>query len=140
MNQTNTAISETLITAYHATNYHVYTEPSFTLKVDQKSEQLLDLFHQKNCNSAAFITAHNPFSKTVSEVENNQRNEQLLKVIQQYETINGKGLSEDEQHGEDSFLVLGLGPKESIEIGNQFEQNAIVWVGENAIPKLVLIR
>jgi hypothetical protein len=42
--------------------------------------------------------------------------------------------------GERSFLVLGLVPEAAKSLGAQFGQNAIVWSGADAIPRLILLR
>ncbi|SHL69343.1 Protein of unknown function [Nitrosospira sp. Nsp11] len=41
---------------------------------------------------------------------------------------------------EKSFLALGLDLKESSALGKEFGQNAIVWAGADAIPRLILLR
>jgi hypothetical protein len=41
---------------------------------------------------------------------------------------------------EKSFLVLGLDLETSRALGREFNQNAIVWAGTDAIPRLVLLR
>lgn len=41
---------------------------------------------------------------------------------------------------EKSFFVLGLDLNTSKSLGRQFNQNAIVWIGSNAIPQLILLR
>lgn len=41
---------------------------------------------------------------------------------------------------EESFLVLSIGVEAAKKLGNQFEQNAIVWVDSNAILKLIFLR
>jgi hypothetical protein len=42
--------------------------------------------------------------------------------------------------GEDSVLVLGISKDVSIDFGRQYRQNAIVWLGEDATPELVLLK
>ena len=44
-----------------------------------------------------------------------------------------------EWESEDSFLVLGISLEGAQELGAAYGQNAIVWCGEDAIPKLVLL-
>ena len=41
---------------------------------------------------------------------------------------------------ERSFLVLGLDLEASRALGREFKQNAIVWSGSDAIPRLILLR
>ena len=42
--------------------------------------------------------------------------------------------------GEASCLVLGLSIDIARALGTEFEQNAIVWCGADAVPELVLLR
>lgn len=41
---------------------------------------------------------------------------------------------------EKSFLALGLDLETSQVLGREFGQNAIVWAGADAIPRLILLR
>ena len=41
---------------------------------------------------------------------------------------------------EPSLLVLGLDRVAASELGRRWDQNAVVWVGEDATPELVLLR
>ena len=132
-----------LISAYEVTNFHVKAEPAFTLKVGKASEELKALFNQNNVTSAAFITAWNPYSNSLSDEENQSRNDQLKNelIIRSLKLIDGFGQDPLGQwSGEDSFLVLGIDLEASKKLGNQFEQNAIVWMDEDAVPKLILLR
>ena len=132
-----------LISAYEVTNFHVKAEPAFTLNVGKGSEELKTLFKQNKVTSAAFITAWNPYSKSLSVKENQARNDQLKNelIIRSLKIIDGFGQDPLGQwSGEDSFLVLGIDLEASKKLGNQFEQNAIVWLDIDAIPKLILLK
>lgn len=41
---------------------------------------------------------------------------------------------------EKSFFVLSLDLNASKSLGRQFNQNAIVWISNDAIPRLILLR
>jgi hypothetical protein len=57
------------------------------------------------------------------------------------EAIEGSGSEEGtDWPSEKSYFALGLKRGESIEIGRHFDQDAIVWVCENAVPELILLR
>lgn len=132
-----------LISAYEVTNFHVKTEPAFTLNVGKASEELKTLFKQNNVSNAAFITAWNPYSKSLSDEENKARNNELKNelIIRSLKFIDGFGQDQLGQwSGEDSFLVLGIELEASKKLGSQFEQNAIVWSDKDAIPQLILLR
>tara|TARA_B100000214_G_C23938884_1_gene614631 strand:+ start:1351 stop:1539 length:189 start_codon:yes stop_codon:yes gene_type:complete len=41
---------------------------------------------------------------------------------------------------EQNFLILGISLEKSIEIGNLFKQNALIWCELGHAPKLILLR
>jgi hypothetical protein len=45
-----------------------------------------------------------------------------------------------EWRGEPSYLVPGLSREAAEELGRQFEQNALIWSGADAVPELLLLR
>jgi len=85
----------------------------------------------------AYITAYNPYSKSLSKDESFKRHEQLKQKVNGYTFFEGAGVGEDTNwEPETSLLVIGILKKESIEIGKYFEQNAIL-VGEiYGLPEL----
>lgn len=132
-----------LISAYEVTNFHVKAEPTFTLNIGRVSEELKALFQQNNVSNAAFITAWNPYSESLSYEENQYRNNQLKNelIIRSLKFIDGFGQDPLGQwSGEDSFLVFGIDLEGSKKLGIQFEQNAIVWSDIDTNPKLILLR
>jgi hypothetical protein len=136
-------LDKDLIRAYEVTNFHVKAEPAFTLNIGRLSEELKALFKQNNVSNAAFITAWNPYSKSLSDEENQSRNDQLKDelIIRSLKFIDGFGQDPlGKWSGEDSFLVLGIELEVSKKLGIQFEQNAVVWSDIDAIPKLILLR
>jgi len=136
-------LASNLIRAYQVTNFIIKTQPEFTLNVDTKSEKLMSLFMENRVDSAVFITAWNPYGELLSNEENQDRNNNLKDELnlRSLKFINGFGQDPSgEWAGEDSFLVLAISLEASKKLGAQFEQNAIVWSDNNAIPKLILLR
>ena len=136
-------LDQDLISAYKATSFHVKAEPAFTLNIGKVSNELNALFKQNNISNASFITAWNPYSKSLSDEENQARNKELKNElnIRSLKFIDGFGQDPLGQwSGEDSFLVFGIGLEASKKLGNQFEQNAIVWSDKDAVPQLILLR
>lgn len=132
-----------LIAAYEVTNFHVNADPAFILNVNKASAELKTLFKHNRVDSAAFITAWNPYSEALSSEENQARNGQLENELNQRSLKFIKGVGQDplgQWTGEDSFLVLDISLEASKKLGVQFEQNAIVWAGKDAVPQLVLLR
>lgn len=132
-----------LISAYEATNFHVKANPTFILNVGKVNQDLKMLYKKHSVSSAAFITAWNPFSQSLSYEENLVRNDQLKNeiIIRSLRFLDGFGQDPLGQwDGEDSFLVLGISLEASKKLGIQYEQNAIVWSGKDAVPKLVILK
>jgi hypothetical protein len=132
-----------LVTAYRETEYRVTEGASFVLKVDEPCPALIGLYRAQNVSCAAFITACNPFSRELTDAENAVRQTDLAAELKR------RGLSYLEgvgQHpsggwpGEPSFLALGLALEAAKSLGKDYEQNAIIWCGADAVPNLVLLR
>ncbi len=139
-----TEISPELIAAYRATEYWVGGSPgAFCLRVEQYSAPLAQLLHGAECGCAAFISAHNPFSEPNTTCTNARAHERLRRTLalQTTRLIEGVGRDAAGQWPEEkSFLAVGLGLEASKDVGAHFGQNAIVWAGSDAIPRLILLR
>jgi hypothetical protein len=151
-------ISAGLVAAYRATEYRVGSETgsdgesgsdssrTFILHIDQYSESLSRLLAASGHQCAAFITACNPFSVHQSREANHAvcarlRDELIRRAAHPEQII--KGESRDPSGAwpeEKSFLALGLDLETSQVLGREFGQNAIVWAGADAIPRLILLR
>jgi hypothetical protein len=137
------ALSPDLIKAYEATDFHVTAMPPFALGVNRYCGKLDRLFKNWEASSAAFITAYNPYSESLATEENALRNQRLQADIKNlgFRSIGGFGTHPDgEWESEDSFFVLDISLEGAKELGAAYGQNAIVWCGEDAIPRLVLLR
>lgn len=132
---------DALLVAYRATRYRVTQDPhDFTLRVGEPSEDLLDLYSNFGVLSAAFLTAHNPFSEPVSKEANEAAQMALLGLLTASGApfLHGRGEGEDgDWPPEPSVLVLGLTREDAEAIGRRFDQNAILWCGPDAVPILV---
>ncbi len=137
------AIDPDLVDAYKATDFRVHAQPPFVLKVDVASPQLAGLYGQHGTTCAAFLTAYNPYSEVVGDAENIAFQDQLTRELTSLGLTFIPGIGQDSQGqwpGEPSFLILGLQLAEAKALGVQYRQNALVWCGEDAVPKLVLLR
>ena len=138
--QENYTISKELWQAYLETDFKVFAVNPFTLKVGQYSEDLNSIIKKSKYSSAAFITAYNPYSKQLSNAENNARQEQLkIEIANRGLTaIEGIGQHPSNQWpGEPSLLILGLNKAAAATLARQLEQNAFVWIDETSIPQLI---
>jgi hypothetical protein len=140
-------VSDQLIAAYRSANYRVESScETFVLRIDQYSEPLARLFAASDHHCAAFVTACNPLG-ALQTIEANRtatsrlagRLRQLAKGEGRVFTGTGCDLARTWPE-ENSFLVLGLDLDAARALGREFGQNAIVWAGNDAIPRLVLLR
>ena len=129
-----------LYNAYSSTLYQV-TEPRVDIRIGVKSKELDALLLLHNCTTYAFITAWNPFSKILSEEENNRRNKLLFKELsEKYVLFQGQGIGQDPTwKPEESFLVLGIDEYTATEYGRKYEQNAIVFGHYHEEPHLLVL-
>ncbi|WP_420995207.1 DUF3293 domain-containing protein [Cupriavidus sp. 30B13] len=133
-----------LIQAYLETRYHVHGDTPLTLAVGEASPALAALHAAAGVDCSAFITAWNPHSRQEQDPAANAARQQALagELAQRgLHAIEGIG-----QHpsggwpGEESFLVLGLALDAARALGARYGQNAIVWSGAEAVPRLILLR
>ena len=136
-------ISVELIQAYRETAYRVDAPEAFVLSIDERSEPLEQLYRTHSVSSCAFITAWNPYSESLSEEENSNRQTKLANDVRtlEFELIEGEGKHPNGLWpGEASYLILGLPLDEAKKLGQRYEQNAILWCDIDAIPRLVLLK
>ena len=138
-----TRIPAETVTAYLATEYRVLGSHPFTLKAKQASPELRALYQQEQVQSAAFLTAWNPYSETQTHTDNHAAQMRLLAELSQRQLPVLPGLGCDplgEWEAEESILILGIGLDDAKTLGNQFKQNALTWAGADATPQLILLR
>ena len=141
---TNTTLidAETLA-AYRETEYRVLGDQPFVLRVGQRCPELLSAHRQYSAAASTFITACNPFSHAVSDAENTERQERLAAELRARGLVFQPGMGQHPSNcwpGEPSYLIFGLSLEAAKALGKKFEQNAIVWAGEDGAPKLILLR
>jgi hypothetical protein len=147
-------ITNDLIAAYRSACYRIgeqvdhgknLASGAIILRIDQYSEPLSHLFSTSGHRSAAFITACNPFG----QIQNREINQEacwhlfgrLCSLVGPGRIIKGEGFDPSGKWpAEKSFLALGLDLKASSALGKEFGQNAIVWAGADATPRLILLR
>ena len=137
------AIDPRTVQAYLETEYRVYGEPGFTLRVGQASADLLAAHKRQKADCSAFLTAFNPFSEPFDEAANKARQAALAQELTRRSLVFLPGIGQhpsNEWPGEDSFLVFGLTLEAAKVLGSKFEQNGFVWNGPDAVPQLILLR
>lgn len=142
-------IDATLRRAYEETHYHIdayldqHRPLPLTLYIGQVHPTLRALHTAYQVQSSTFLSASNPFSKPLSDAENQLRQSQLAADLraQQVTYFNALGRHPSGQWpAEPSFLALGLPLAMARQLGERYDQNAIVWSGEEAVPELILLR
>jgi hypothetical protein len=137
-------LPEELIAAYLKAEYRAVVHgAAITLRIGAQSRGILSLFEQSKTNCAAFITAENPFSAPQTSETNAERQGKLRADLQSLGVpfFEGEGQGEDTSWPpEASYLVLSMGRQEAHDLGRKYEQNAVVWVGADAFPELLLLR
>lgn len=139
-----TTLPPALIAAYQATHYQVFIAgETITLRIGAISSRLFELHKQHDVTCSGFLTAWNPYSVNVSLGGNCDAQTSLLEKLGQLKLALLPGLGIDPAGsvpGEESVLALGLTSEEAISFGNQYQQNAVVWIGNDAVPELILLK
>jgi len=141
---TTSLIPESLITTYLNTNFTVlYGEERIILRIDDYSKPLNNLHARNGLNSSAYITACNPHSEIYTLEQNTARQIDLQNDLESLKCVilSGEGQDTEEKWaGEPSFLAIGIPKYDACLLGQKYDQNAIVYSGEDAIPSLILLR
>jgi hypothetical protein len=132
------------IDAYRATHYRVGAGPeAFTLRIDIPSNPLRRLNESIGHACGVFITAFNPFGQQQSVRENETTHARLGECLRALTPHVIEGAGADPTGAwpqEKSYFVLGVDQGAASELGAKFHQDAVVWAGPDAIPRLVLLR
>jgi hypothetical protein len=141
---TQSEIPTDKIEAYRNTQYCVaWDGDPFTLIIDTRSEALSKFYAITGQTCGVFITAFNPFGQAQSDEANETahgRLEECLRALTPF-IIEGAGINPIGAWSEKkSFLALGINLVAAGPLGLRFRQDAVVWVGEDAIPQLILLR
>lgn len=129
--------------AYRETLYRVHGQFGFTLRIGQPSPALLSVHQRHKVDCSAFLTACNPFSRSLDVAANAVRQAALGRELARRSLSCLPGTGQHPSNGwpgEESFLALGLTLESAKALGTRFEQNALVWSGIDAVPRLILLR
>ena len=139
-----TGLDPALVGAYRTADYHVVgPETRFVLHVDESSPALAALHATARSTCSAWLTACNP----ASVLQSNDENAAAQRSLKQRLERNGDrwldGFGADpcgRWPAEPGVLALGLDRDAAIEMARDFGQNALLWAGADAIPRLLLLR
>jgi len=138
-----TDISVATIDAYLATDYQVNAEEQFILNVGRPCSELARWFQINNENQAAFITAWNPLGAQTSESINRIKEKKLIAEIEALDLSYFTGESQDPSGiwpSEPSLLVFGISLESAKALVKRYNQNGFVYIGNDSIPQLILLR
>lgn len=130
--------------AYLRTQYRLGFGPdSIVLEIDSHSGHLAAQFAEYGVACGAFITAYNPEGTQQSD-DANARDHAALKakvLSLGHPFVEGEGTAvSGDWPPERSVFVYGMDQATACVLGREFRQDAIVWVGADAVPQLVLLR
>lgn len=107
------------------------------------SRAIARLIKAAAADGGAFITAENPFSKSLTVDENKVRQGHLREDLVELGAliIDGAGQGEDPAWPpESSYTAIGITRIQACELGIKYEQNAIVWIDTTGTGELIMMR
>lgn len=130
-----------LTEAYLRTEYaFVWKGKWVSMSIGRKSQGLASCLRAESASSAAVITAFNPRSVSKLPTENDARHADLIASIQ---AVGGKYFDAEGRDPsaqwppERSVLLLDASFARAADLADRFEQNAFVFAGPDAVPRLV---
>lgn len=130
------------IEAYRCTRYDVFDSSNIiSLRIGELSTPLADVYHRNNVQTSVFITAWNPLGVFLSDQVNEQANHGLRVLLAKegIKYLEGAGVGTDTAWPpEKSLLALGVSNDQALALCSHFKQNAVVFIGADCIPALML--
>ena len=118
---------EELLELYKKTKY-IIPELEIQIGIDKLNSSIDKELAKTKKLSWAFISPFNPFSKEVSDEENEQYFERLKEQVSTNyaKYFIGYGQGQEGWKDEKSILIIGISETQATKLGQQFGQNAIV--------------
>lgn len=138
-----TQVPAALVQAYRQAWYDVTLPAPCTLQVDVHSPALAQAMLARGARHACLLTACNPGSEPLSDTANAERMQALRAALGQEGWTFAPALGRDPRGqwpGEDSVLVWHMAPAAARAWGQRWEQNAVLCLAADAVPRLVLLR
>jgi len=136
-----TQIDPVTLLAYQRTEYRV--DADWSLWVDQPSQALAAWHSRHGVNCSGFITAVNPRSRVLDEPGNRRRDRHLRAWLEAegLRFLTAAGVDPDGNWPEEpGFLIAGIDQETAARLGRRYDQNAVIWSGPDAVPRLILLR
>jgi hypothetical protein len=130
-----------LLGAYKATHYTIGKE--VVMRIGEPCPPLDELLLNHRSDTAAYLTAWNPWSKMQSPEANAEANERLAKELnglpEVVQVLNGIGIDPSGKWpGEESFLIIGIHFKQAMELAERYGQNAFVFYRGGSMAELIV--
>ncbi len=122
------SLTKAQIHYYMHTDY-VVKQPPLIIHIGSRHPALDALLKQNQAVEWCFITAANPYSRVLSDADNDSRNQQLIAACHGagWSTYAGYGKSQiSDWLPEPSLLVLGISATDAKQLAVRYQQNAIV--------------
>lgn len=140
---TPSQLQSELVQAYIETEYKVNTGTPFTLRIGEFCEPCAKLCAQSGMTSAAFITPENPLGEKLTSRQNDKRWLAMEKDLSSRGFAFEMGVGQHPHNNwpeERSFLIWDLSVNAAIQLGSEYQQNAIVYLDDQFISSLILLR
>lgn len=140
---TKSAIPKAVIGAYLSTRYKFGPALEHELRIGEHSRAAAELMAEHHTDTAVYITAWNPEGRSLSIEENARRQASLRWDIENLGlvSLNGKGVGINPHWPpEESVFVISCTLDQVVHLGHHYRQNAVVWLGADAVPKLLMLR
>lgn len=132
-----------LLSQYLETEFHVYCDAPFAFRIGVYSAEIHALHQNKKSPCSAFVTACNPFSRSIGDKVNNRLHAELIdgQLAKGFQVIEGEGRHPGGSWAaEKSCLIFSADENYAVGLGKRFKQHAVVFIGVDAIPRLVCIK
>lgn len=132
-----------LVQAYRDAAYEIHAETAIRLKVSEYSHSLEELHKEHHCTTSALITACNPRSQILSAAENDTRMLALTEAVERLGYAHLPAVGRDPSRkwpDEPSLWIARLTKNDAKDLADTFQQNGFLWMEEDAIPRLHLLR
>jgi hypothetical protein len=132
-----------LVQAYRDAVYEIHADAVIRLKVSEYSHSLAGLHKEYQCTTSALITACNPRSQVLSAAENDTRTHALTEEVEKLGYCHLPAVGRDPSRrwpDEPSLWIAGLTKNDAKDLADAFQQNGFLWMEEDAIPRLRLLR
>jgi len=132
-----------LLQAYCETEYVVDGGLLPPLRIGALCEGLLNALVERRVACAAYVTACNPYGQMLAAELNAALHLRLCAALEALGLPSSLGVGRHPDNGwpaETSVMLWGVDLGSACAIGRKWQQNAVVWIGYDGIPKLALLR